>query len=307
MESESWIFTGSFSIFCSKPVAITVTLIEDFSSSSIPIPSIIFTSFPAASWILLLILLSSDIFISSSPEPVTIFNKTCSAPKISLSLRRGESRAPSTASIALFSPLDSACPITAVPLFWSTLLASFKSILTRRCWEITSAIPLVAVFNTSLALANAWLNVKSPYTWISLSLFIINKVSTFFLSSINPCFAYFFLFPPSVENGFVTTPTVKIPFCFATSAITGAAPVPVPPPIPAVINNILVFASNSSLILSILSSAALFPISGFEPAPNPSVSSAPSWIFTGTLLASKACESVLQTTKSTPLIPLECI
>ena len=146
---------------------------------------------------------------------------------------------------------------------------------TRRCCEITSAIPLVAVFKTSLAFANALLSVKSPYTSISLSLLIINKVSTHFLNSISPSLAYFFLFPPSVEKGLVTTPTVKIPFCFATSAITGAAPVPVPPPIPAVINNIFVFESSNSLILSILSSAAFLPISGLEPAPNPSVSSAP--------------------------------
>ena len=34
-----------------------------------------------------MILLSSDILISSSPEPVTIFNNTCSAPAISLSFK----------------------------------------------------------------------------------------------------------------------------------------------------------------------------------------------------------------------------
>jgi hypothetical protein len=38
---------------------------------------------------------------------------------------------------------------------------------------------------------------------------------------------------PSNRNGLVTTPTVSTPFLRATSAMTGAAPVPVPPPIPA--------------------------------------------------------------------------
>ena len=41
---------------------------------------------------------------------------------------------------------------------------------------------------------------------------------------------------PSNWNGLVTTPTVKIPCSLAALAITGAAPVPVPPPIPAAIN-----------------------------------------------------------------------
>ena len=68
----------------------------------------------------------------------------------------------------------------------------------------------------------------------------------------------------------------------------GVAPVPVPPPIPAVKKSILVLASNNSTILSILSSAACFPTSGFEPAPKPSVRLAPSCILIGTGLASKA-------------------
>ena len=38
---------------------------------------------------------------------------------------------------------------------------------------------------------------------------------------------------PSNVNGFVTTPTVRHPAFFAASATTGAAPEPVPPPMPA--------------------------------------------------------------------------
>ncbi len=39
---------------------------------------------------------------------------------------------------------------------------------------------------------------------------------------------------PSNWNGLVTTPTVRMPISRAARAMTGAAPVPVPPPMPAV-------------------------------------------------------------------------
>ena len=58
----------------------------------------------------------------------------------------------------------------------------------------------------------------------------------------------------------------------------GAPPVPVPPPIPAVINTI----SDPSMDLAISSYdsiAALWPISGLAPAPKPRVNSTPNWIF----------------------------
>ena len=110
---------------------------------------------------------------------------------------------------------------------------------------------------------------------MSLSLFITRRVSTFCLKSSKPFSAYSFLNPPSVQKGTVTTPTVNISFSLAIRAITGAAPVPVPPPIPAVINSILVLDSNNSVIRSMLSSAALRPTSGLAPAPNPSVKSSP--------------------------------
>ena len=54
-------------------------------------------------------------------------------------------------------------------------------------------------------------------------------------------------------NGFVTTPTVKIPCSFAIFATTGAAPVPVPPPIPQVTKTIsapFTAADNSSMLSS---------------------------------------------------------
>ena len=45
---------------------------------------------------------------------------------------------------------------------------------------------------------------------------------------------------PSKSNGLVTTPTVSAPALLASLAITGDAPVPVPPPMPAVMKTMSV-------------------------------------------------------------------
>ena len=81
-------------------------------------------------------------------------------------------------------------------------------------------------------------------------------------------------FLPSNEKGLVTTATVRIPNSFATCATIGAAPVPVPPPIPVAIKTILA-PSNIERIASRSSSAAFCPTLGFAPAPKPRVTSAP--------------------------------
>ena len=68
---------------------------------------------------------------------------------------------------------------------------------------------------------------------------------------------------PSKSNGRVTTPTVSAPISFlAISAITGAAPVPVPPPSPAVTNTMSA-PFSASLMSSRDSDAASRPTSGF--------------------------------------------
>ena len=79
---------------------------------------------------------------------------------------------------------------------------------------------------------------------------------------------------PSKLKGVEIIATVTMPNFLAILAITGSAPVPVPPPRPAVIKSILVFL-NSSEIISILSSAASLPIEGSAPAPKPFVLSRP--------------------------------
>ena len=104
-------------------------------------------------------------------------------------------------------------------------------------------------------------------------------------------------------KGLVTTATVKIPRSFATSATTGAAPVPVPPPIPAVMNTISAPLSSSAM-RSRSSIAAARPVSGFAPAPRPLVILLPICSVLSAPKPSKACASVLMAMKSTPLTSL---
>ena len=60
---------------------------------------------------------------------------------------------------------------------------------------------------------------------------IINE-STYCLICSMPTLAWSILFLPSKSNGLVTIPTTNAPCSFANFANNGAAPVPVPPPIP---------------------------------------------------------------------------
>ena len=66
---------------------------------------------------------------------------------------------------------------------------------------------------------------------------------------------------PSKANGLVTTATVRAFNSLASEATTGAAPVPVPPPRPAVTNTMSA-PSSTSMIRSVSSSAACWPTRG---------------------------------------------
>ncbi len=98
--------------------------------------------------------------------------------------------------------------------------------------------------------------------------------STLSDNACKPSAAYRARFGPSHWKGRVTTATVKAPCSLAMRATTGAAPFPVPPPIPAVITTISAPFSASE-IASVDSSAAFVPRSGFEPAPSPPVNFGP--------------------------------
>ena len=69
----------------------------------------------------------------------------------------------------------------------------------------------------------------------------------FSFKSFIPSSAFFILILPSNPKGLVTTPTVSIPISFAKLSYNGAAPVPVPPPIPAVTNTISVPSSTFTI------------------------------------------------------------
>ncbi len=160
-----------------------------------------------------------------------------------------------------------------------------------------SAMPPTAFLSTSLACAKAssWV-ISSPSTSSSFSLSTTISESTFTSSSDSPLSAISMRRPPSKSNGLVTTPTVRMPISRATRAITGAAPVPVPPPMPAVMNSMCA-PSIEARISSTACSAASRPLSGLLPAPRPVV---PSWIVLCAALRLSACASVLAQMNSTP-------
>ena len=108
---------------------------------------------------------------------------------------------------------------------------------------------------------------------------------------------------PSNVNGLVTTPTVSAPISFlAISAMTGAAPVPVPPPSPAVTKTMSAPLS-ASLMSSRDSAAAEKPTSGFAPAPRPFVASCPMFSLMSASTMPSAWLSVFAATNSTPRRP----
>ena len=108
----------------------------------------------------------------------------------------------------------------------------------------------------------------------SRSLGIVMIVSTQSRSASRPRSACSCRFLPSNLNGLVTTATVSAPSSLARLAMTGAAPVPVPPPRP-VVTKIMSAPSSAWMIFSVSSSAADRPTFGSAPAPSPFVSFAP--------------------------------
>mmetsp|Transcript_38704 Transcript_38704/g.74204 ORF Transcript_38704/g.74204 Transcript_38704/m.74204 type:complete len:257 (-) Transcript_38704:16-786(-) len=107
---------------------------------------------------------------------------------------------------------------------------------------------------------------------------------------------------PSNVNGYVTTPTVRLPFSLDRRATTGAAPLPVPPPIPAVMNTKSA-SDTASFNWSRDSSAALSPSSGFPPVPRPRVNLSPICTVFDASELSRACASVFTAQNSTPPRP----
>ena len=233
--------------------------------------------------------------------PPTTLSMTPCAPSIVVS-KRGQFTATLTASIILLSPLATPTPRCAIPLSFNIVLTSAKSRLINAGLTISSASPFMPCFKISSATRNAsTIVVFLSTTVLILSLGITMSVSTYFLRLSNPFTVFSILFLPSNANGSVTTATVRIFKSRAIFAITGAAPVPVPPPIPAVINKRSV-PLIISVRISLLSSAAALPTSGSAPAPSPLVNCVPICILFSQGESARICESVLTTTYSAQLI-----
>ncbi len=92
---------------------------------------------------------------------------------------------------------------------------------------------------------------------------------------------------------------VRAPTSFAISATTGAAPVPVPPPIPAAINT-MSQPFKRSYRSSRDSCAASRPMEGSPPTPRPRARRSPILTFSGTSRCIRCCASVFIATYSTP-------
>ena len=184
-----------------------------------------------------------------------------------------------------------------------TVLTSAKSTLIRPGFVMSSAMPCTAPRSTSLAARNASSRLMFlPSTDRSFSFGIVISESTWVRSSSMPDSAMRMRFWPSNGKGLVTTATVRTPISRAICATTGMAPVPVPPPMPAVMKSMSV-PSMMSWMRSRSSIAAWRPISGLAPAPSPLVMLWPMCSTVWACMAFSACASVLAQMKSTPSMP----
>ena len=256
------------------PVIITITLIDFSMSFEIWAPEISFASGESCSPIFCMICLYSS--RARSVPPMTLTSAPCAF--LMSTSRSGLFRALSTASIARSDESDSPMPIRDTPPFAMTALMSAKSRFTKPDDVTSSVIPLTAFVRISSATLNAVGSGRSGAKSNSLSFGITISVSTIPSILSSPSIAFSIRFAPSTVNGNVTTPITSAPCFFAISAMTGAAPVPVPPPSPQVTNTKSEFWSFF-LISCDCSRAASCPIRGFEPAPSPFDNSRPIRIF----------------------------
>src|SRR5215208_2963939 len=251
----------------SKPVAITVTLTLSPLFSSITAPKIRFASWCAALWTI-----SAASVTSKSPRsgPPVIFSMIPVAPSM-LASSSGLEIAVFAAAVPLVSLLDSPMPMRAEPESCMIVRTSAKSRLMRPGTVMRSVIPWTPFLRMSSAIMNASIMlVRFSATCKSLSLGMMMRESTFSFRRLIPSSAYVDRLRPSKAKGRVTTPTVSAPESLAILATTGAAPVPVPPPLPAVTKTMSAPRIASS-ISALFSSAASIPIFGSAPAPRPRV------------------------------------
>ena len=161
-------------------------------------------------------------------------SRTPCAPSMEAS-RRGEAIASSAALTARSSPAAEPMPISAEPAPCITDFTSAKSRLIRPGVVIRSVIPCTPDRSTwSADLKASSIDTLRSEIDSSRSFGITMRVSTSSRKAEIPVSAWFERRRPSKVNGRVTTPMVRAPSERAIRATTGAPPVPVPPPSPAV-------------------------------------------------------------------------
>jgi len=207
------------------------------------------------------------------------------------------------ASTARCSPLPCPMAISAEPPLPMIDRTSLKSTFTRPVPVMRSDTPWMPCRSRSSAAKKASLiEARGSMICSRRSLGITTSVSTFSLSRPMPSIASAARLPPSKPNGRVTTETVNAPISLASPATIGAAPVPVPPPMPAVTKTMSAPCS-SSLMRSTDSSAAFSPSFGSPPHPRPRVTFSPSRRRTGACELANAWPSVFRAMNSTPRTP----
>ena len=267
------------------PVATTVTLTSFSILGSMAVP---ITMVALSEEYSLMALPTSSNSRRDIPGPELTFTNMPLAPARLTSSSNGLDMADSAALRARSSPEARPAPIMAIPISPITVRTSAKSTFIRPGEVISSAMPCTACNNTSLAVRKASINEISWSSTLNRRWFgIIIKESTYCPNSLMPCVATRSRLPPSKANGLVTTATVRMPISLAISAMTGAAPVPVPPPMPAVMNTMSA-PSMAPTRLSRSSMAALRPMSGLVPAPRPLVMLLPMCNFNWARLFCKA-------------------
>ena len=204
------------------------------NDSSTSAPKITLASGATNLYIIFAALLTS---LSVNLDPPLILNTTPLALSIVAS-SKGLEMAAIAASSAAFSPEPIPIPINAVPALLIMVRTSAKSTLMSPGCNIMSVIPITPWRNISSATQKARSNgVSSGIISSSRSLDTTIIVSTCLRSSSMAFRACVIRRFPSKANGLVTIPMVKHPISLAIRATTGAAPEPVPPPIPAVMKH----------------------------------------------------------------------
>mmetsp|Transcript_18528 Transcript_18528/g.28070 ORF Transcript_18528/g.28070 Transcript_18528/m.28070 type:complete len:283 (+) Transcript_18528:619-1467(+) len=183
--------------------------------------------------------------------------------------------AATAASSAEVFPEPVPIPINAVPASCMTLRTSAKSTLINPGLTMISEMPTTPCLKISSATRNdASSGVFSGMISSNLLFETIITVSTCSLNLSIASVACLILLRPSNANGLVTMPTVSAPLSLLISATTGAAPDPVPPPMPEVMKQRSAPETMAD-ISSRDSSAARRPMLGSPPAPRPRVTEEP--------------------------------